>query len=463
MQAHRALQVIAVEPAEQVLRRKFMKNNRLSYDTLYQLLVEDEDARVCRDIPKEACHEQPRAFFAQLASQTLTKLGDALTSSRLVLAWMLSSIGSPPILISLLVPLRESLSLLPQLFVAQWIREYPVRKWFWVAGSVGQALALLAMVVALLTLPGATASVVIVLMLGAFSLARGVCSVAAKDVLGKTVSKSRRGRLTGLAASAAGLATLTVAAVLWLAPGTAVGDGDIRMFVALLGLASALWLLAAFIYSSIPEIPGATEGGGNAIVEAARSLGLLRSDRQFRDFVLARMLLVATAFAIPYIVVLIQRAGNGDAASLAVLLFAEGAAGLLSGPFWGRWADVASQRVMAAAAALSGAVIAATLLSFHAFQAVIAHPGGGALLLFGAAVAHHGARVGRKTYLVDMATSDNRSQYTAVSNTVLGIFLLCGTGLGVLDTYLGTSAVLVLLLIVALAAILRCRALPAVD
>ena len=432
-------------------------------DRIYSLLVEEEDARVCRDIPKEACHEQPRAFFAQLGAQSLTKLGDALTSSRLVLAWMLSAIGSPPILISMLVPLRESLSLLPQLFVAQWIREYPVRKWFWVAGSVGQALALLAMVVALLTLPGASASVVIVILLGVFSLARGVCSVAAKDVLGKTVSKSRRGRLTGLAASAAGLATLAVAAVLWLAPATGAGDGDIRLFAALLGIAAALWLLAAFVYSSVPETPGATEGGGNAIVEAVRSLGILRSDSQFRDFVLARMLLVATAFAIPYIVVLIQRAGNGDATSLAVLLFAEGAAGLLSGPFWGRWADASSHRVMAAAAALSGAVITATLLSFHGYHAMVAHPLGGAALLFAAAIAHHGARVGRKTYLVDMATSANRSQYTAVSNTVLGLFLLCGAGLGVLDTYLGTSAVLILLLGVALAAVLRCRALPAVD
>ena len=85
------------------------------------------------------------------------------------------------------------------------------------------------------------------------------------------------------------------------------------------------------------------------------------------------------------------------------------------------------------------------------------------LLLFTAAIAHHGARVGRKTYLVDMATSENRSQYTAGSNTVLGLFLLCGAGLGVLDTHFGTSSVLVLLLVTALAAIRRCRALPAVD
>ena len=192
-------------------------------DKVYEFLVEDEDARVCKDIPESACNEQPRAFTAQLMAQTLTKIGDALTSSRLVLAWMLSAIGSPAIYIAMLVPLRESLSLLPQLFIAQFIREHAIRKWFWVGGSVGQALALLAMVPAILLLPGPVAAPVIVVLLAAFSLSRGVCSVAAKDVLGKTVSKSRRGRLTGLAASAAGFVSIGVAVVIWLAPA---GNGD---------------------------------------------------------------------------------------------------------------------------------------------------------------------------------------------------------------------------------------------
>jgi hypothetical protein len=71
--------------------------------------------------------------------------------------------------------------------------------------------------------------------------------------------------------------------------------------------------------------------------------------------------------------------------------------------------------------------------------------------------------VGRKTYLLDMTTGDNRSQYTAVSNTVIGLFLLGGAGLGILDSYLGTSAVLLLLLAVGLLSVVRCVRLPDVD
>ncbi len=435
-----------------------------SAEDIYSLLVEDEDARVCRDIPDEACDEQPQSFLRQLLAQTFTKIGDALTSSRLVLAWMLASIGSPAILISLLVPLRESLSLLPQLFIAQWIREHALRKWFWVAGSLAQAMALLAMIPALVLLPGETASLLIVILLALFSLARGVCSVAAKDVLGKTISKSRRGRLTGLAASIAGFVTLGVAALLWFAPERAGNaEPDIALFALLLAGAAGLWLAAAAVYAGIPEVPGATEGGGNAIVDALKSLTLLFRDQEFLRFVLARMLLVATAFAIPYLVVLIQRTGEGDIGGLAGLLLAEGAAGLLSGAFWGRWSDRASHHVMAAAAALSAAVMAAALASYFLAPQLLSQllvPG---LLVFAAAVAHQGARVGRKTYLVDLATADTRSSYTAVSNTVLGIFLLSGSGLGVVDAMYGTQTVLMLLLAVSLLASVFCLTLKRVD
>ena len=50
-----------------------------------------------------------------------------------------------------------------------------------------------------------TARIAIIALIIAFSLARGFCSVAAKDVLGKTIPRDRRGQLTGWSASAAGL------------------------------------------------------------------------------------------------------------------------------------------------------------------------------------------------------------------------------------------------------------------
>lgn len=433
-------------------------------ERMYGYLADDEDARVCKDIPESACNDQPQAFIAHLVALTLTKLGDSLVSARLVLPWLLSSLGAPAAFIAALVPLRESLALLPQLIVAQQLRETPIRKWFWVCGSIGQALALLGMVFAVLGLTGTELGWAIVLLLSVFSIARGVCSVAIKDVQGKTISKTRRGRMSGLAASMAGLLSVVAALVILFAPQVIAEDwitaGSPWLFVGLLGFAAILWTVAATVYAQVPEVPGATSGGGNALTEALGSIRLLWTDRQFGQFVLTRALLVSSAFAIPYIVVVIQRSGEGSLTSLGGMMLASGLAGLVAGRFWGRWSDRASHRVMAAAALLSCVVMLATLLMYQLQQNWLSSQWTGAILIFSAAVAHHGARVGRKTYLVDMANQDNRAQFTAVSNTAIGLVLLLGILLGPLESAAGISVVLGVLIALGLVAGLRALTLP---
>ena len=55
-----------------------MSNRQDLSDRVYLYFVEDEDARVCRDISDSAWNDQPKAFTAQLIAQTLIQVGDAL-------------------------------------------------------------------------------------------------------------------------------------------------------------------------------------------------------------------------------------------------------------------------------------------------------------------------------------------------------------------------------------------------
>ena len=64
-------------------------------EDLYGKLVNEEDARVCREIPDSACREVPRNFFLLVGSYLLTKLGDALSSPKTVLAWVMAAVGAP--------------------------------------------------------------------------------------------------------------------------------------------------------------------------------------------------------------------------------------------------------------------------------------------------------------------------------------------------------------------------------
>lgn len=55
-------------------------------ERLYRALVDEEDARVCRDIDEQACRVVPGNFFLQLLTQFLTRLGDAIAKT--LLAWL---------------------------------------------------------------------------------------------------------------------------------------------------------------------------------------------------------------------------------------------------------------------------------------------------------------------------------------------------------------------------------------
>ena len=429
-------------------------------DDLYAKLVNEEDARVCREIPDEACREVPRNFFLLIGSYVLTKLGDSIANPKTTLTWMMDAIGAPVALTGLLVPVRESGSLIPQLVIAAFVRRQPVRKWVWVVGSLLQAAAVLAMGLTAWWMSGAAAGAAVVASLAVFSLARGLSSVAAKDVLGKTIPKTRRGRVNGFSASAAGLATLAVGAAL-----VAVGadDGAPATFLALLVGAAAMWVVAAALYSRIEEWSGETEGGGNALPEAIGKLALLRDDRPFRNFVIARALLLCSALSAPYYVILARRHDTGIAGQLGFFIIAGGLASSLSAPFWGRLADVSSRTVMMTAALITSG------LGFLAVGIELSAPGVAAsiwfypLVFFVLMVAHSGVRLGRKTYVVDLASGNRRTDYVAVSNSVIGVVLLVLGGIGALAQLFSVPIVILVLSALGLAGAAMSRALPEVT
>jgi hypothetical protein len=80
-----------------------------------------------------------------LASLSMTKIGDGLVDPKLVLSWALNAAGAPQAAIGLLVPVRESLAMLPQIFEAAWLQGISRRKFVWAAGSAIQGLSVAGM------------------------------------------------------------------------------------------------------------------------------------------------------------------------------------------------------------------------------------------------------------------------------------------------------------------------------
>jgi hypothetical protein len=437
------------------VRERLFASGRL--EGVYQKLVNQEDARVCTDIDEDACRVVPGNFFLQVLTQFLTKLGDAIANPKTVLAWLLSALAAPGIFTAFLVPVRESGSLIPQLVIASFVRRKPVRKWTFVLGSILQALSVAGMALVAVTLTGAAAGFGLLSALVLFSLSRGLCSVASKDVLGKTVPRTRRGRVSGWSEFLAGAITVGLGVML-LVDG---GEGSSRgIYPVLLAIAAGLWLAASASYAMIREFPGATEGGGNALTEAVKRLDLLRTDPDFRHFVIARSLLLCSSLSAPFFIMLAHERTEGALLVLGLFVIADGIASLVSAPFWGRFADASSRRVMILAG--SGAAFVGLLLVgvVHGLPMLADSAWLYPLFFFLLAVAHSGVRLGRKTYIVDLAGGNKRTDYVAVSNTVIGVVLLLTGSIGALTTVMPTSGIILILAAMGLAGALLSSRLP---
>ncbi|MGB0664709.1 MAG: MFS transporter [Pontibacterium sp.] len=428
-------------------------------DRLHNLIDDEFEARSCKDIDEGACKVVPGNAFLMTLSLVLSKVADTLASAKIVLPWLMATTGAPTFLISLLVPIRESGSMLPQLWLGAYIRLKPIRKRYLVIGAILQAFMLAGLVLVAPNLTGMAAGIAIVVLTALFSLARAILSIANKDVLGKTIPKQQRGRLSGTAASIAGLLCGLVGVALMLGW---VDQGGISY---LLIMATVGFTLCGLTYGLIKEFAGATEGGVNAVEHAVKNLSLLKDDKHFARFVCVRALMVSSGLAAPYFVLMAHADSDSSLSSLGLLILVSGAASFVSGSIWGRLADRNSKSLMSLTAGLNGivclagAVLASAAWAGMGVEGTYFYLG----LFFVVSVIHEGVRQARKTYIVDMAGGNKRTDYVSVSNTLIGVLLLfVGVVSGIVAQF-SLVAVMVLFALCSLAALLLSAGLKSVS
>lgn len=361
---------------------------------------------------------QKRNAARIIAALTCTKLGDVLINPKTVLTWLLTQMGVAGGLVSLLVPIRESGSMLPQLFVSGWVKKARRRKHVFVAGAMMQALAVAAIGAAALWLSPTAAGVAVLVSLAAFSIARSFCSISGKDVLGRAIPKGSRGRVGGTAATIAGVLSTTAALALILVR----EDADVRTLAGVVLGASLLWLVGGWIYSGVDEPPdeGETDSKSDGVLGR---IVLVRDDRRFRKFIVARVLLLGTALASPLMVVLAGNQG-GSLVALGAFVIASGVATTSSSFLWGKLSDQASHLAMALGGGIAALVGALAWVIGYWSPSWSAHPlvWPGIFLIFN--VGYAGVRLGRKTWVVDAAAGDRRTDYVSAANTIIAVAIL---------------------------------------
>lgn len=394
---------------------------RTLYETIHDALIDESDGDNPIDITQQAHNKQKHSFGVHLIALSLTKSGDTLSDIKLILPWLLTSIGAPAAFIGWLVPLRESLALLPQTLIAAWAQRFSKRKYLWCLGSFLQGFCMIAIGCVPFYFSQEAAGILILMLLALFSLARCVCSIIIKDVQGKTIDKQRRGRVSGFATSAAGIVGIGFAIALlmqWLS-----SENTLALSIVLM-TAGILWLVAAYIYLAVPELPDEPINTPHTLKDYTAQFHELLADKILIRFLITRSLFISTALIAPFYVMLANRQSQGNLTALGTLLLLAGIANMASGSIWGKLSDLSSRMVLTIAGALCGALAMMVNASLY-WELPFSHSSWWySLVIFVLYIGHAGVRLGRSTYLIDMANAGNRAYMVALSNTVIGIVLL---------------------------------------
>lgn len=398
--------------------------------------------------------EQEHAARRFIWSNGLQGVGDQIVAAKTVLPWLLHAAGAPGFFIALLVPIRESGSMLPQAAFTPWVTTQRSRKRIWVLGSLGQAGAAALIGLAALLLSGTALGLTVIALLAILSVFRSLCSIASKDVQGRTIAKGRRGVVTGRAAAVGGTFALGMGLLLEF-----LGTGAPTWLLAVLIFASAgAWVVAAAVFATIREPVSGQEPRGLQRGWWSDTVGLFIGDRAFRQFVIVRSLLLVTALSTAFVVTLSQEIGHG-LTGLGVFLIASGLAAVLGGRISGIWSDISARTTMSWGALLGSLTIVA-LVACARWAPDTVNAWIFPLGFFLLNLTHTAVRVARKTYIVDMAEGDQRTRYVGAANTLMGVILLLVGAVSGVIAVLGPSAALLFLAAIGLVGVVAARRLP---
>ena len=395
-------------------------------ENIYDFITNEGEERICDAIDEKQCTNVPGNFLKNSLSGFCSKLAEQLVSPGVTLPWILSMVGASSGFAGLLVPIKNAGSLIPQLLVSAKIRAFSKRKYFWAYSAFFQALMVGLMLLSFLIFDGDTAGYIIVGALFLFSIASGVASVSFKDVMAKTIPKGRRGRLLATRATGGGILTLLAGLLLYFF----LQQADSRLpFIILIGTSAILWMGAGFFFSIIKEEDGATKGGRSPINELSNGWQLFLNDSNLRNFILTRAMLMAIPLTQPFFIIYGKEITGASVSGLGLLVIASGIAGFISSPFWGKFADRSSRKLMMIIAVI-GIVNIMLVMGFDLLNDKFKTITVFAPLILLNMMVHGGARLSRKTYLADYAPENERPLYISFSNTFIGLFTIIAAGVG---------------------------------
>ena len=388
-------------------------------------------ADVYEDIGPVARKHLRRNFSLGVMNGTAFRFAETMMDATLVLTWFLSQLGASSLLIGLVSPIRSGGWFLPQILVSGYVqrreRKMPL---YWLCGGVRVlAIVLLAVSIWLVGDNRALLIAIFFVCLALLSLGEGFSGPSFMDIVAKAIPSRRRGSffawrnfMGGIVALSSGLAVRYI-----------LDEGSHLAFPTnfgiLFALAAAGFVLSVLSFSSVIEPLEKTDGTALPFThQLKRALGFVRQDRNYRQLILVRSLLVlGGGLSAPFYIVYGREVLNAPARSVGNYLLSFTLASIAANVVWGRLSTRHGNKKVIVGSALLGLCIpVSALLAGYA----------GSLQLFYLPFILRGVyessiMIGHVSFVLDIAPAAQRPTYVGLINTVLGLasFVLMTSGI----------------------------------
>jgi hypothetical protein len=350
-------------------------------------------------------------------------------SPKTTLPWLFSSVGAPSWLIPLLVPIKESGSLLPQWSIYKYFPNSIANRTFvWKIGASIQAFCSIFLAMTVDLFSETVLALVVLLLISIFSIGRALCSLSMKDIQADVFSKGERGQFVGYSA------TISAAVSLLLMLLLIITDNKLTIATAqLLVLAAGVLFFIAVILSAPLKLNIQPQTN-----ELQLSLfSTIVSTKLLRNIVISRVLLMHSSLVFPFVILATTQS---ETFTLPYFIGLSAFASLISSSFWGLFSDRSALLSLKIAALIcSISTIALCFTINNASNSVLF------ALFFLLTLGYAGIRASRKTYLLDITDENNRASYVSSANTLVGMLLVTtGVLYALLSNYIGNQVIYVM-------------------
>lgn len=399
---------------------------------------------------------EKRNYFLGVVNGALFALADTLLDPTLVLVSFVSALTSSPLVIGLIVPLRNAGWFLPQLYVSTFLQSWPYKKRLYALMAVVRATGwgLLALAVATVGSP----ALLLAAFIGLFTineLASGFSGLAFMSVMAKTIPAQRRAEFYALRLTLGGLLGIgggfLVRAI--LAQGSPLAFPD--NYLLLLALAFACAILGLLVYLQTREPPDADVPPGTSLrAQVRKGRRVLITDQTYQAFLKLRIALMLAGAATPFFFVWAKSRFGLPLEWVGLYLAIGTAARLVTNVLFGYLSRRgASNHALITVAALAGLLMVVLILALLGFG--VSAPVGASVAGFWlvpvfalSGVREAGIGVAAASLLLDLAPALRRPLYVGLTHSVLGLTLLT-TAAGGLVVSLGGHGTLFGLALVA--------------